>query len=134
VATGHCPARTLTEELRLDLDPALDSTTTLGPADRPKGAQLRHRPPHTYQALAHPDEPGFFTMGAKSYGRASPSSWPPAMSRQARSPPASPAMRNAASRVHLVLLESGACGVRAPTQTPVGAENPVTSCDLHVLV
>jgi thioredoxin reductase len=111
VATGQRPNRALTEELRLDLDLALDSTTTLAPLIDPNVHSCGTVRPHTYQALAHPDEPGFFTLGAKSYGRA-PTFLMATGYEQARSVAAHLAGdEERASQVHLVLPESGACGV-----------------------
>ena len=60
----------MTEELRLDLDLGLDSTKVLGPLIDPNVHSCGTVRPHTYQALTHPEEVGFFTVGAKSYGRA----------------------------------------------------------------
>ena len=111
VASGQRPDRALTEELRLDLDLALDSTTTLGPLIDPNVHSCGTVRPHTYQALAHPDEPGFFTLGAKSYGRA-PTFLMATGYEQARSVAAHLAGdEERASQVHLVLPESGACGL-----------------------
>jgi thioredoxin reductase len=118
-ATGQRPDRTLTEELRLDLDLALDSTTTLAPLIDPNVHSCGTVPPHTYQALAHPDEPGFFTLGAKSYGRA-PTFLMATGYEQARSVAAHLAGdEERASQVHLVLPESGACGVPGADPDPV---------------
>lgn len=69
VATGQRPDLSLTRELRLDLDPWLESTRALGPLIDPNEHSCGSVPPHGHRELAH-IEPGFFTVGVKSYGRA----------------------------------------------------------------
>ncbi len=114
VATGQRPDRSLTEELRLDLDPALDSTTALGPLIDPNVHSCGTVPPHSYQALTHRGEVGFFTVGAKSYGRA-PTFLLATGYEQVRSVAAHLAGdERRAARVQLILPESGACGVAGP--------------------
>jgi len=68
-ATGQRPDLSLTRELRLDLDPWLESTKALGPLIDPNEHSCGSVPPHGHRELAHP-EPGFYTVGVKSYGRA----------------------------------------------------------------
>jgi thioredoxin reductase len=68
-ATGQRPDLSLTRELRLDLDPSLESTRALGPLIDPNEHSCGSVPPHGHRELAHP-EPGFYTVGIKSYGRA----------------------------------------------------------------
>ena len=68
-ATGQRPDLSLTRELRLDLDPWLESTKALGPLIDPNLHSCGSVPPHGHRELAHP-EPGFYTVGIKSYGRA----------------------------------------------------------------
>ncbi|HEY8017380.1 MAG TPA: FAD-dependent oxidoreductase, partial [Dongiaceae bacterium] len=68
-ATGQRPDLSLTRELRLDLDPWLESTKALGPLIDPNEHYCGSVPPHGHRELAHP-EPGFYTVGIKSYGRA----------------------------------------------------------------
>ncbi len=68
-ATGQRPDLSLTRELRLDLDPSLESTRALGPLIDPNEHSCGSVPPHGHRELAHP-EPGFYTAGIKSYGRA----------------------------------------------------------------
>ena len=72
VATGQRPDLDLTRELRLDLDPWLESARTLGPMIDPNLHSCGTVPPHGYRELAHP-EPGYFAVGIKSYGRRRPS-------------------------------------------------------------
>jgi thioredoxin reductase len=68
-ATGQRPDLNLTRELRLDLDPWLESARALGPLIDPNLHSCGSVPPHGHRELAHP-EPGFYTAGIKSYGRA----------------------------------------------------------------
>jgi thioredoxin reductase len=68
-ATGSRPDHTFAEELRLDLDPILGSTRALAPLIDPNQHSCGTVPPHGAAQLAHP-EPGFYIVGAKSYGRA----------------------------------------------------------------
>jgi hypothetical protein len=58
-----------TREVRLDLDPWLESTRALGPLIDPNEHACGSVPPHGHRELAH-FEPGFYTVGIKSYGRA----------------------------------------------------------------
>jgi thioredoxin reductase len=128
VATGQRPDRTLTEELRLDLDLALDSTRALGPLIDPNVHSCGTVRPHSYQALTHPDEPGFFTVGAKSYGRA-PTFLMATGYEQVRSVAAHLAGdEKRAATVHLVLPESGACGVGGPSQPQLATPRAAACC------
>ena len=68
-ATGARPDHTPATELRLDLDPILGSTRALAPLIDPNQHSCGTVPPHGVDELAHP-EPGFYVVGAKSYGRA----------------------------------------------------------------
>ena len=65
----HRPDLTVTRELRLDLDPWLESLRALGPLIDPNLHSCGSVPPHGHRELTHP-EPGFYTVGIKSYGRA----------------------------------------------------------------
>jgi hypothetical protein len=69
VATGQRPDLSLTRELRLELDPWLESTKALGPLIDPNEHFCGSVPPHGHRELAHPER-GFYTVGIKSYGRA----------------------------------------------------------------
>ncbi len=68
-ATGARPDHAVASELRLDLDPILGSTRALAPLIDPNKHSCGTVPPHGADELAHP-EPGFYVVGAKSYGRA----------------------------------------------------------------
>jgi NADPH-dependent 2,4-dienoyl-CoA reductase/sulfur reductase-like enzyme len=68
-ATGFRPDLGIGRELRLGIDPALESTAALAPLIDPNVHTCETVPPHGAAELAHP-EPGWFTVGSKSYGRA----------------------------------------------------------------
>jgi thioredoxin reductase len=115
VATGQRPDLSLTRELRLELDPWLESTRALGPLIDPNEHSCGSVPPHGHRALSHP-EPGFYTVGIKSYGRA-PTFLLLTGYEQVRSVVAAIAGdTEAADRVHLFLPETGVCS------TPVGSD------------
>ncbi len=113
VATGQRPDLTLTSELRISLDEGLESVRALGPLIDPNVHSCGTVRPHSYKHLGHPDD-GFFTVGAKSYGRA-PTFLLATGYEQVRSVAAHLAGDDdRAARVHLVLPESGVCGTGAP--------------------
>jgi NADPH-dependent 2,4-dienoyl-CoA reductase/sulfur reductase-like enzyme len=68
-ATGFRPDLGIGRELRLGIDPALESSAALAPLIDPNVHSCETVPPHGAGELAHP-EPGYFTVGTKSYGRA----------------------------------------------------------------
>jgi thioredoxin reductase len=108
VCTGQRPDLSLTRELRLDLDPWLESARTLGPMIDPNLHSCGSVPPHGYKQLEHP-EPGYFAVGIKSYGRA-PTFLMATGYEQARSVAAHLAGDEAAATdVRLVLPETGVC-------------------------
>lgn len=107
-ATGQRPDLSLTRELRLDLDPWLESTKALGPLIDPNEHSCGSVPPHGHRELAHL-EPGFYTVGIKSYGRA-PTFLLLTGYEQVRSVAAAIAGDMAAAdNVQLVLPETGVC-------------------------
>ena len=108
VATGQRPDLELTREVRLELDPWLESTRALGPLIDPNVHSCGSVPPHGHRELAHP-EPGFYTVGIKSYGRA-PTFLLLTGYEQVRSVAAALAGDLAAADdVRLVLPETGVC-------------------------
>lgn len=110
VATGQRPDLSLTGELRLELDPWLESVRALGPLIDPNEHSCGDVPPHGHRELSHP-EPGFFTVGIKSYGRA-PTFLLLTGYEQVRSVVAAIAGDMAAAdQVALVLPETGVCSV-----------------------
>ncbi len=68
-STGARPDHSFATELRLDFDPILGSTRALAPLIDPNHHSCGTVPPHGVDELSHP-EPGFYVVGAKSYGRA----------------------------------------------------------------
>jgi hypothetical protein len=110
VATGQRPNLAMTRELRLDLDPWLESPRALGPLIDPNLHSCGTVPPHGHNELSHP-EPGYFAVGIKSYGRA-PTFLMATGYEQVRSVTALLAGdRAAADDVRLVLPETGVCSV-----------------------
>jgi thioredoxin reductase len=115
VATGQRPDLALTRELRLDLDPWLECSRALGPAIDPNLHSCGSVPPHGYRELAHP-EPGYFAVGAKSYGRA-PTFLMATGYEQVRSIAAFlSGDHKAADDVRLVLPETGVCSTNLAAQ------------------
>ncbi len=120
-STGQRPDLNLTRELRLDLDPWLESAKALGPLIDPNLHSCGSVPPHGHRELAHP-EPGFYTVGIKSYGRA-PTFLMLTGYEQVRSVVAAIAGDLAAADdVHLVLPETGVCSTNLPVDgTPASS-------------
>jgi hypothetical protein len=109
----------MTRELRLDLDPWLESVRALGPLIDPNLHSCGTVPPHGYREVSHP-EPGFFTVGVKSYGRA-PTFLLATGYEQVRSVAAAIAGDFAvADDVRLVLPETGVCSVPAGEAAAAG--------------
>ncbi len=69
VSTGGRPDLSITSELRLKLDPWIESTEALAPLIDPNVHSCGTVRPHGHRELAHP-EARFYAIGAKSYGRA----------------------------------------------------------------
>jgi hypothetical protein len=130
VATGQRPNLALTRELRLDLDPWLESPKALGPLIDPNLHSCGSVPPHGHRKLSHP-EPGFYTVGIKSYGRA-PTFLMLTGYEQVRSVTAALAGDlRAADDVQLVLPETGVCSTQLPgagsaAETCCGGPAPTT--------
>jgi len=109
-ATGSRPDLSVSRELRLRLDPWLESTEALAPLIDPNVHSCGTVRPHGHRELAHP-EPGFYAIGAKSYGRA-PNFLMATGYEQARSVVAALAGDLvAADDVQLELPETGVCSV-----------------------
>jgi thioredoxin reductase len=118
-ATGFRPDLSIVSELRLSIDPALESPTVLAPLIDPNVHSCGTVPPHGVDELAHPDA-DFYIVGMKSYGRA-----PTALLRtgyeQVRSVVAALAGDwEAARRVELVLPATGVCSLTPPADTSDG--------------
>ena len=108
VATGFRPDLSILGELRLALDPAVESPVALAPLIDPNVHSCGTVRPHGAAELAHP-EPNFYVVGSKSYGRA-PTFLLLTGYEQARSVAAAIVGDWAAAReVRLVLPETGVC-------------------------
>ena len=109
-ATGQRPDLSLTSELRVKLDPWLESNEALGPLIDPNLHSCGTVRPHGHRELRHP-EPGLYTVGVKSYGRA-PTFLMATGFEQVRSVVAAIAGDlEAADRVELDLPETGVCSI-----------------------
>jgi len=110
-ATGARPDLALTRELRVRHDPWLESTDLLAPLIDPNEHSCGTVRPHGHRELAHP-EPGYYAVGAKSYGRA-PNFLMATGYEQVRSVVAALAGDLAAADdVQLALPETGVCSTR----------------------
>jgi thioredoxin reductase len=108
VATGFRPDFSFLREIRLSLDPSLESSGTIGPLIDPNLHSCGTVRPHGATELAHP-EPDFFIAGMKSYGRA-PTFLLATGHEQVRSIVAELVGDHEAARdVRLVLPETGVC-------------------------
>jgi thioredoxin reductase len=126
-ATGARPDLALTRELRVQLDPWLESTAALAPLIDPNVHSCGTVPPHGYRELAHP-EAGYYAVGAKSYGRA-PNFLLATGYEQVRSVVAALAHDDeAANRVELTLPGTGECGVPFDTGDATVAQTPRACC------
>ena len=67
--TGSRPDLNMLRELRVNLDPSVESPLALAPLIDPNLHSCGSVPPHGEAELRHP-EPGFYIVGMKSYGRA----------------------------------------------------------------
>ena len=123
--TGARASFELARELRLDVDPVVESTAAMAPLIDPNIHSCGSVPPHGVDELAHPDA-GYYAIGMKSYGRA-PTFLLVTGYEQARSVVAEIAGdRDAARRIELALPETGVCSSTATASaTPdSGSECP----------
>jgi hypothetical protein len=110
-ATGFRPDLSILREMRLALDPWLESAGTIGPLIDPNVHSCGTVRPHGAKELAHP-ETDFFIAGMKSYGRA-PTFLLATGHEQVRSIAAAlVGDHKAAARVELDLPETGVCSSR----------------------
>ncbi len=108
VATGFRPDLSLLAELRIALDPIVESPVALAPLLDPNLHSCGTVPPHGAEELRHP-EADVYVVGMKSYGRA-PTFLMLTGYEQVRSVAAAIAGDWAAARdVRLVLPETGVC-------------------------
>lgn len=116
-ATGFRPDHSIARELRLDLEPALESAAALGPLIDPNVHTCGSVPPHGARELAHHD-PGYWIAGTKSYGRA-PTFLLATGYEQIRSVVAAIAGdHRAANEVRLALPTDGSCPAHLPGSAP----------------
>jgi hypothetical protein len=123
-AAGARPDLALTRELRVRHDPWLESTDALAPLIDPNEHSCGTVRSHGHRELAHP-EPGYYAVGAKSYGRA-PNFLMATGYEQVRSVVAAlVGDMAAADDVQLELPETGVCHTRLAYDT---AAEPASSC------
>ena len=119
VCTGFRPNLDMLREVRLSIDPWLESTSTLGPLIDPNQHSCGSVPPHGARELTHAEQ-DFYIVGMKSYGRA-PTFLLATGFEQARSVVALLAGDVAAAeRVELVLPETGVCNTTTVGQSCCG--------------
>jgi thioredoxin reductase len=119
-ATGFRPDWSILSEVRLDLDPAVQSPRALAPLIDPNVHSCGSVRPHGAEELKQPDG-NLFVIGMKSYGRA-PTFLMMTGYEQARSVVAAIAGDwEAARRVELVLPETGVCSVDRSSGTATSA-------------
>lgn len=124
-ATGARPDLQLARELRVRHDPWLESTDALAPLIDPNEHSCGTVRPHGHRELAHP-EPGYYAVGAKSYGRA-PNFLMATGYEQVRSVVAALAGDFAAADdVQLELPETGVCNTRQ-AYAPAGQGEPAAA-------
>ena len=127
-STGFRPDLSIVSELRLSVDPALESPTVLAPLIDPNVHSCGTVPPHGVDELAHP-EADFYMVGMKSYGRA-----PTALLRtgyeQVRSVVAAlTGDWEAARRVELVLPATGVCSLTPRVDSGDGSSGTVPAVE-----
>ena len=123
-ATGFRPDLDMLREIRLGLDPWLEAPVALAPMIDPNLHSCGTVRPHGAGELSHP-EADFFVVGMKAYGRA-PTFLMATGYEQVRSIAARLAGdMAAASRVELVLPETGVCSAPAGREVAGGCCGPV---------
>src|SRR4029079_18868040 len=114
VATGFRPDFDFLRELRIAVDPVVESPVPLAPLIDPNLHSCGTVRPHGARELAQP-EPGFYFAGMKSYGRA-PTFLMLTGYEQVRSIVAEIAGdHESAAKVELVLPETGVCSGPGPS-------------------
>lgn len=123
-ATGFRPDHAMLREVRLALDPSLESVQALGPLIDPNVHSCGTVPPHGAKELSHPER-DFYVVGMKSYGRA-PTFLLATGYEQVRSVVAAlVGDRAAAARVERQLPPTGVC---QGSQTDPGWGDGETAC------
>ena len=127
VATGFRPDFSFLREVRLTVDPWLESSGTIGPLIDPNLHSCGTVRPHGAKELKHA-EAGFYIAGMKSYGRA-PTFLLATGHEQVRSIVAELTGDSvAAARVELQLPETGVCNTRPVGSKTAAAPATVSSC------
>ncbi|WP_129337687.1 FAD-dependent oxidoreductase [Cellulomonas endophytica] len=126
-ATGFRPDLAMLREVRLDLDPVVESPARLAVLIDPNHHSCGTVPPHGEALLSHPDD-GFYLVGMKSYGRA-PTFLLATGYEQVRSVAAALAGdRTAADRVALDLPATGVCSTDLAGDTDGTAGTAGAAC------
>ena len=132
-STGFRPDLTLSQELRLDLDPAVESPRILAPLIDPNVHSCGTVRPHGVEELSHP-ESGFYVVGMKSYGRA-PTFLMLTGYEQVRSVVAAlVGDLEAARRVELTLPEAGVCSSTSGSQCSTETVGAASCCESQPVV
>jgi thioredoxin reductase len=127
VATGFRPDFSFLREVRLSIDPWLESSGTIGPLIDPNLHSCGTVRPHGAKELSHA-EPGFFIAGMKSYGRA-PTFLLTTGHEQVRSIVAALTGDAAgAARVELELPETGVCKTGPVVKRKISVPATAASC------
>lgn len=123
--TGFRPDLSLLHELRVSLDPSIESPVALAPLIDPNVHSCGTVPPHGVDELSHPER-DFYIVGMKSYGRA-PTFLMLTGYEQVRSVvSALTGDWERARRVELELPETGVCSSGIGEETSCCAPAPVT--------
>jgi hypothetical protein len=124
-ATGFRPDLSILRDVRLQLDPIVESPTALAPLIDPNLHSCGTVPPHGFEALRHP-EPDFYVVGMKSYGRA-PTFLMLTGYEQVRSVAAAlTGDLEAGRRVQLKLPETGVCSTDLGATAGCGSDGCAT--------
>jgi len=125
--TGFRPDLSFLREVRLSLDPSLESPVALAPLIDPNVHSCGTVYPHGVDELSHP-ELNFFLVGMKSYGRA-PTFLALTGYEQVRSIVAAlTGDWESARRVELVLPETGVCSTDLGGSCGVPSKDGTVSC------
>jgi thioredoxin reductase len=125
--TGFRPDLSFLRELRVSVDPSLESPVALAPLIDPNVHSCGTVPPHGVGELAHP-EANFYIVGMKSYGRA-PTFLMLTGYEQVRSIVAALVGDwDAAQQVELVLPETGVCSTDAGGSCGISGSTESASC------
>lgn len=127
VATGFRPDLGFLREIRLTIDPWLESSGQIGPLIDPNLHSCGTVRPHGAKELSH-EEPDFYIAGMKSYGRA-PTFLLATGHEQVRSIVAEiVGDHEAARRVELVLPETGVCSATPKLSADLKVADTASCC------